>query len=97
MKKSVQPEMSIDEDGDTVWRLNGNLHREDGPAIEWANGDKAWCVNNNLHRTAGPAVEYADGHATWHLEGIRLSFEEWLAKTTGVTDEEKVMFKLQYG
>ena len=26
--------------GDKYWCLNGKLHREDGPAIEWANGDK---------------------------------------------------------
>ena len=28
--------------GDKEWRLNGVLHREDGPAIEWANGSKFW-------------------------------------------------------
>ena len=31
--------------GDKVWYLNGNFHREDGPAIEWANGDKSWYLN----------------------------------------------------
>ena len=25
--------------------MNGKLHREDGPAIEWANGDKEWWLN----------------------------------------------------
>jgi len=24
------------------WYLKGKLHREDGPAIEWANGTKHW-------------------------------------------------------
>ena len=24
------------------WRINGKLHREDGPAIEFANGNKEW-------------------------------------------------------
>jgi hypothetical protein len=27
------------------WYLNGELHREDGPAIERANGTKAWYLN----------------------------------------------------
>ena len=26
-------------------QLNGKLHREDGPAVEWANGRKHWYLN----------------------------------------------------
>ena len=26
--------------------LNGKLHREDGPAMEWANGSKSWFLND---------------------------------------------------
>lgn len=26
----------------TKWLLNGRLHREDGPAIEWADGGEHW-------------------------------------------------------
>ena len=26
--------------------MNDKLHREDGPAIEWANGDKEWYLND---------------------------------------------------
>ena len=29
----------------TEWTLNGKLHREDGPACEWADGYKAWYLN----------------------------------------------------
>ena len=29
-------------DNRTAWYLNGKLHREDGPAIEYANGEKSW-------------------------------------------------------
>ena len=32
-------------DGYKCWYLNGNLHREDGPACEWANGGKEWYLN----------------------------------------------------
>ena len=37
------------------------LHRIDGPAVEWANGDNFWYQNGQLHRTNGPAVEWGDG------------------------------------
>ena len=33
-------------DGSKFWYLNGEYHREDGPAIEWADGDKFWWLND---------------------------------------------------
>jgi hypothetical protein len=59
---------TVTEGGDRLW-LNkvGQLHRDDGPAIECANGDKAWFRNDELHRDDGPAVEYADGGNAWYL------------------------------
>ena len=35
------------ENGSRMWRLNGQRHREDGPAIEWADGTKSWYLNGN--------------------------------------------------
>ena len=35
----------------------GQLHRENGPAVECMNGDKIYCVNGKLHRDDGPAVD----------------------------------------
>ena len=29
-----------------VWFKNGEYHREDGPAVEYADGDKWWYLNN---------------------------------------------------
>ena len=51
--------------------LNHNLHREDGPAIEYADGGKEWYLNGKLHREDGPAVELADGSKVWTLNGKR--------------------------
>lgn len=31
--------------GTTFWYLNGKLHREDGPASEWADGTTYWYLN----------------------------------------------------
>ena len=33
--------------GTKFWYLNGKMHREDGPAIEWPSGDKWWYLNGN--------------------------------------------------
>lgn len=33
----------------TFWQLNGNLHREDGPAIECVNGTKEWWLNDKQY------------------------------------------------
>lgn len=37
------------------WRLNGWLHRADGPAKEYSRGNE-WYWNGMLHREGGPAV-----------------------------------------
>ena len=57
----------------TTWYYNeqNQRHREDGPAIEWANGTKEWWVNGQRHREDGPAVEYADGTKYWYVNGQR--------------------------
>ena len=54
-----------------AWYKEGELHREDGPAVEYANGDKSWYKENKLHREDGPAVEYVNGDKSWYKEGIR--------------------------
>ena len=48
---------------------NGQLDREDGPAIERANGDKFWYRNGQLDREDGPAIERANGDKFWYLNG----------------------------
>jgi hypothetical protein len=63
--------LAICANGDKKWYFNGHIHREDGPAIEFANGDKAWCLNGKLHREDGPAFEFANGDKAWYLNGKR--------------------------
>ena len=75
-------EVTVD-NGTTTWRVNGNLHREDGPAVEYANGDKSWYLNGKLHREDGPAVEYANGYKEWRINGIQLSEQEFLSRSQG--------------
>ena len=47
----------------------GQLHRTDGPAIEYDNGTKEWYINGKLHRTDGPAIEYDNGSKEWWVNG----------------------------
>jgi len=43
----IEYTVKVSKSGDKFWSLNGKLHREDGPAIEYSNGDKVWYLNNN--------------------------------------------------
>ena len=53
--------------GTQYWYLNGQLHREDGPAVIYADGTQYWWLNGQLHREDGPAIIYADGTQEWCL------------------------------
>jgi hypothetical protein len=64
--------------------------------FEWLDGTKHWYQHNKRHRDDGPAVEWPNGAKTWYLYDQRLSFDEWLDKVK-MSDEGKVMMKLQYG
>jgi len=62
----------IDEDGDKYWyNDHDEYHREDGPAVEYADGSKWWYINNELHREDGPAIEYINGSKWWYINGNR--------------------------
>ena len=73
-------------DGTKEWYLNGKLHREDGPAIEYADGSKEWWLNGDLHREDGPAIEDADGTKEWWLNGEEYTEEEFNAKMSPVKE-----------
>ena len=76
----------------------GQLHRIDGPAIEWADGTTHWYINGERHRIDGPAVEWADGSKEWYINGERHRIDgpaveyadgskEWWITDKDVTDE----------
>jgi len=57
--------------GRREWRLNGELHRTDGPAVEFESGSKFWYKNGQRHREDGPAIDLFDGSKDWFLNGKR--------------------------
>ena len=48
---------------------NGELHRDDGPAVINDNGSQAWYKHGKLHRIGGPATIHANGDEGWFVDG----------------------------
>jgi hypothetical protein len=55
------------------------LHREDGPAIEYARGGKEYFINGERHRKDGPAAEYENGDKLYFINGKLLTEQEFKA------------------
>ena len=71
-----EPQMQQLPDGTKMWYLNGKLHREGAPAVEWASGAKMWYVHGKYHREDGAAVDWPNGTKSWYLHGVRYSGAE---------------------
>ena len=92
----IEYKVKVYEDGAKHWYLNDQRHREDGPAIEWANGNKEWHLKGQLHREDGPAVEYADGDKSWFLNGKEMSEREFLSRSIKEMTLSQVIENLGY-
>ena len=64
--------MIVCANGSREWYLNGEPHREDGPAVERPDGTREWYLNGKRHREDGPAVEEANGTREWYWRGEKL-------------------------
>ena len=72
-------ETHTDKDGVEQWYKNGKLHRDNGPAVKFANKpdrngllpirSEIWYKNGKKHRDDGPAVKFVDGTEFWYNEG----------------------------
>jgi len=67
----IKYEVTVADTGTIEWRLNGELHREDGPAVTAPSGYKAWWLNGKIHREDGPAYIGTKGTKAWWLNGKR--------------------------
>ena len=93
-------EVKVYDDGERSWfNKEGQFHREDGPAIEYADGGKHWYINGQRHREDGPAVENANGTKYWFLNGLHhredgpaikyaTGSKQWYLKGKEYTEEE---------
>ena len=55
-------------DGRKEWFINGQRHREDGPAFIWDAGE-SWFLHGVNQRNGGPANVYKDGKKEWMVHG----------------------------
>ncbi len=83
---------SFETNGPRVWYLNGKIHKDNGPAVEYCDGRKEWYQHDDLHRADGPAIEYRDGSNRWYYKGRYVTPEEHLELVLNAceTDEEKM-------
>ena len=95
----IEYTVTVCDNGNKYWYLNGKEHREDGPAVEYISGDKHWYLNGERHREDGPAVECANGTKEWYVDGERHREDgpaceysdggkEWFLNGKGLTEEE---------
>lgn len=54
------------------WKVNGKLHRLDGPAVISPDGTQIWYWNDAIHRLDGPAVIWDNGAQEWWEYGDRM-------------------------
>ena len=81
-------EYIVDQFGNRFWKLDGEYHREDGPAVIWGDGRVEYYWRGKLHREDGPAVIKPNDYEEWwfrdrrhRIEGPAVTFvnggEEW--------------------
>ena len=68
---------SIDKENDKSWYQNGEIHREDGHAVEMANGTRFWYRKGEVHREDGPTVEVNNDVKYWYLNNEYYSEQDW--------------------
>lgn len=73
ISKTLQEQEPVRDEftGRKMWKLNGKLHREDGPAVVGRKGHEEWYLNGKRHREDGPAMELPAGYKEWWVNGIR--------------------------
>ena len=73
-------------DDRTEWFNEENqLHREDGPAVEWSTAVKYWFKEDKRHREDGPAIECANGYKAWYLNDVEVTEDEVMNPTKELT------------
>jgi hypothetical protein len=84
-----EPKLRTNKKGDMFWWLNGELHRENGPAVICKDGYTCYKIYGKMHREDGPAIIYPDGGESWFLNGN-------LHRTDGPAIENPNGYKVWY-
>jgi hypothetical protein len=62
-------DIEISDRGSKRYYCEGQLHREDGPAVERFDGTNIWYYHGKIHRDNGPAIVWYDGDCDWYYNG----------------------------
>ena len=77
MSDYIKYEVRVYPSGHKEWYLNGERHREDGPAIEYANGDKYWYLNGKFYTESGYKAEMARRNNTCNGKTVTIDGKEY--------------------
>ena len=75
-------ERHVRDNGDIEYRLDGKLHREDGPAIECANGTKHWYLNGK------PIGSFYETKETW--EETKLAYKKTMTVSKATYPQQQL-------
>ena len=95
-----KPICKVNKYGHKYWFMNGVLHREDGPAIEYTDGDRHWVVHSKSHRLDGPAVILANGETKWFINDYNVTdkINKWAKENDidldNLSDVDKALIKI---
>ncbi len=97
----MKTEKHTDPDGTQKWYKDGKRHREDGPAIIYANGRQYWYKDGKRHREDGPAVIWPDGTQYWYINNkditndITIWAKDRNIDLNNLSDNDKMILKLE--
>lgn len=72
----------------------GELHREDGPAVEWDDGRKEWFQNDERHRIDGPAIYNYNNKAYFYIRSINFKDKEHWFRCLKPEEKYYAMFNI---
>lgn len=50
------------------WCIQGQTHRDNGPAEKHSDGVRVWRLNGKFHRIGGPAIEDPNDSIAWQMQ-----------------------------
>lgn len=68
----------------TYKNANGQTHREEGPALIYADNYLIWRRNDLTHREDGPAIIKNNGTESYHLSGVMYEKSVWEVKVAAI-------------
>jgi hypothetical protein len=72
MKNKMKNGLIINSKKAKCYYFNDQIHRLEGPAIEYPNGTKFWYFHGLRHRMDGPAIEKINGYKEYWILGIKI-------------------------